>query len=258
MLDQSKVSMDLSGKVAIVTGGHRGIGRAISLGLAKFGANIVIADIVDETKIKKVTDEIENIGRRALAVRTDVTKKKDVEEMVQKSMKKFGKIDILVNNAGILRYRPFIEMTEDEWDEVMSVNVKGVFLCPQAVGKIMIKRRKGKIINVASTHGHVGTSSGLVAYCVSKGGVIQLTKALALEWAKYNINVNAISPTTTKTALFGTRLDKEWVEKQIDKIPINRMLEPIDVVGAAVFLASESSNAVTGHSLIVDGGFLAK
>ena len=255
---ESKLSMDLSGKVAIVTGGHRGIGEAIALGFAEYGADIVVADIIDNSVINRTIAKVESLGRQGLAIQTDVTIESDVETMVKKSLEKFRKIDILVNNAGILKYTPSIELSENEWDRIIGVNLKGVFLCSKLVGRVMIKQRRGKIINIASSHGHIGTGSGLAAYCASKGGVIQLTKALALEWAKYNINVNAISPATAKTKLQGSACDDKWLKKEIEKMPIKRILEPIDLVGAAIFLASESSNAVTGHSLVVDGGFTIK
>lgn len=178
--------------------------------------------------------------------------------MVEETLNKFSKIDILVNNAGITKRGPTLSMNEEDWDRVIAVNLKGVFLCSQAVGKEMIKQKKGKIINVASIAGQIGLLNTL-PYCASKGGVIQITRALAIEWAKYNINVNAIAPTIFETPLTKPVLenDKEFYNYTIERIPLGRFGNPSDLAGAVVFLASDASDFVTGHILNIDGGWLA-
>lgn len=247
----------LTNKVAIVTGGMRGLGYAIAINLAKFGANIVIADIEvkDSEKIKK---EFTNLDKKVFFIKVDVSDSKDVKHMVEDTLNKFGKIDILVNNAGITKRGPALNMNEKDWDRVIAVNLKGVFLCSQAAGKEMIKQKEGKIINIASMLGQIGISNTL-SYCASKGGVVQITKALAIEWAKYNINVNAIAPTVFETPLTKPILeqDKEFYNYTIERIPLGRFGKPNDLAGAVVFLASDASDFVTGHILNIDGGWLA-
>lgn len=247
----------LTGKVAIVTGGMRGLGYTMAINLAKFGANIVIADIEvkDAEKIKK---EFTDLNRESFFIKTDVSNSRDVNHMVENTLNKFGKIDILVNNAGITKRGPTLSMNEEDWDRVIAVNLKGVFLCSQTVGKEMIKQKKGKIINIASIAGQIGLPNTL-PYCASKGGVIQITRALAIEWAKHNINVNAIAPTVFETPLTKPVLenDKEFYNYTIERIPLGRFGNPSDLAGAVVFLASGASDFVTGHILNIDGGWLA-
>jgi len=245
--------MKLEGKVAIVTGGAIGIGRAYVLGLAGEGADIVIADI-DLESAKKVAGEVEPLGRRALAIKTDVTKKEEVEQLVEKTVDAFGKIDILVNNAGMAQFVPTDEMNKADWDRIIDVNLTGELLCAQAVGRQMIKQKYGKIINIASTGAHRGLS-GLAAYCASKGGVVALTKALAVEWAQHNINVNSVSPGSTITPMtVGTGLD---VEKEIQRTPLARINKSEDLVGTIIFLTSSASDNITGQDITVDGGITA-
>ncbi len=191
--------MRLEGKIAIVTGAGRGIGEAIALTMAKEGANVVVND-VDLKLAKKVADEITLLGREALAVKADVSNGEEVNQLVNKTLDKFKKIDILVNNAGIGKVVLTVEETEAHWDNVIDINLKGQFLCTQAVGKQMIKQQRGKIVNIASIMAHVG-SPGQAAYGASKSGVVELTRALAVEWARYNINVNAVSPGITMTLM---------------------------------------------------------
>jgi len=254
------ILFDLRGKVSIVTGSGGGLGQTIAIGLAKYGSNVAIVDI-NIDKAKSVAKEIESLGRSALIARADVTHKQDVDKMVQEVLDKFGTIDVLVNNAGIARRARAEEMSEKDWDEVISVNLKGVFLCCQAVGKVMIKKRRGKIINVASVVGRRGLFHPLdlaSGYCASKGGVIQLTRALAAEWAKYDIHVNAIAPTYFMTEMTRVLLEnKEFLDYLKWKIPLQRPGEPEELVGPVVFLASDASSMITGHILNVDGGWTA-
>ncbi|MDI6807190.1 MAG: glucose 1-dehydrogenase [Candidatus Aenigmarchaeota archaeon] len=249
-----KELFDLTDKVAIVTGASRGLGKSMAIGLAQAGANIVVTDVLD---VNDTVKEIEKLGRECIGIKVDVTQKKDVDAMVQQTVDKFGKIDILVNNAGILRMSPAEEMKEEDWDKVIAVNLKGEFLCAQAVGKQMIKQKSGRIINIASVAGQFGFPQA-AAYDCSKGGVILLTKALAAEWAKYNIRVNAIAPGVFATAMTEDMLkSKEFMEMVKKNVPMGRVGQPEELVGVVVFLASEASSYVTGHVLVVDGGWTA-
>lgn len=251
---------DLSGKVSLITGGGTGLGRAMAIGLAKYGSNVVIVDI-DPDKAKDVVRKIESLEKSALAIKADVTKREEVDHMVQNVLDKFRTIDILVNSAGIGRRVKAEEMSEKDWDEVISVNLKGTFLCCQSVGKLMIKQKKGKIINIASVVGQRGLFHPLdlaLSYCASKGGVVQLTRALAAEWAKYNVHVNAIAPTYFMTDMTRCLLEnKEFLDYLKWKIPLQRPGKPEELIGPVVFLASDASSMVTGHILNVDGGWTA-
>ena len=251
---------DLSGKVSLITGGGTGLGRAMAIGLAKYGSNIVIVDI-NPDKAKDVVKKIESLEKSALAIKADVTKKEEVDHMVQDVLGKFRTIDILVNSAGIGRRVKAEEMSEKDWDEVISVNLKGTFLCCQSVGKLMIKQKKGKIINIASVVGQRGLFHPLdlaLSYCASKGGVVQLTRALAAEWAKYNVHVNAIAPTYFMTDMTRCLLEnKEFLDYLKWKIPLQRPGKPEELIGPVVFLASDASSMITGHILNVDGGWTA-
>jgi len=248
--------MKLEGQVAIVTGAGQGIGRAIALTLAKEGAAVIVNDINLESA-KKVADEIKSLGGQAQAIKADVSKGEEVNTLVEKTLDNFKKIDILINNAGTAKLTPTMELTEAEWDSTIDVNLKGQFLCSQAVAKHMIQQRRGKIVNIASIGAHIGTP-GLVAYSASKGGVIQLTKVLAVEWGKHNINVNAVSPGLTMTelvkAVFKNR--PEFTEG-VERIPLQRLAMPEDIANAVLFLASSESDYITGQVIIVDGGTLA-
>jgi len=254
----------LDDKIAIVTGATSGIGRAISISLAKFGANIVIVGR-DLTRAEKVSKEIKELGRETLIVKADVTKRDDVQAIVNNALSKFGRIDILVNSAGIAKIEgPAEDLSESDWDETIAVNLKGTFLCCQAAGRVMIKQNGGKIINIASTDGVVGVPHE-AAYCASKGGVIALTKALAVEWAKYNICVNAIVPCETETPMhfaWVEALGEEFVKFSINRMPLARSRgifpKAEDVANAAVFLASKASDWITGSAIYVDGGCLAE
>ena len=251
---------DLTGQVALVTGGGRGIGQTLSLALARFGCNLVIFDINLQNS-EKISDQIERLGRKCLFFQVDVTNRSNIEEAVSESVSKFRKIDLLINNAGLNVRRPALEYKEEEWDLIIDTNLKGAFLTTQSVGKIMVRRKRGKIINIASVMGLVGSPSyqTIVPYCASKGGVVQLTRAFALEWAKYGINVNAIAPSHIKTPIIRSLLkDKKRSNAMVKMIPMGRLGTPEDLIGPTIFLASEASNYITGHILLVDGGWLAQ
>ena len=236
------------------------MGKTIAIGLAEHGSDIAIVDI-DVNKAENIAEEIKSKGRNVLVIKADITKKKEVDNMVKEVLNEFGKIDILVNNAGIARRAKAEEMSEKDWDDVLSVNLKGVFLCSQAVGRVMIKQRKGKIINIASVVGQRGLFHPLdlaSSYCASKGGVIQLTRSLAAEWAKYNVHVNAIAPTYFITEMTKLLLEnREFLDYLKWKIPLQRPGKPEELVGPVVFLASDASSMITGHILNVDGGWTA-
>ncbi len=249
-----KEIFDLTDQVAIVTGGARGIGKAIALGLANFGANIVIADI-SLREAEQTAGEIEKLGRKAIVVKVDVTKKREIDKMVRKTIQHFRKIDILVNNAGILKTAEPENISEADWDKVMAINLKGYFLCAQAVGREMIKRKQGKIINIASIAGEIAFAQA-AAYNSSKGGVILLTESLGCDWAKHNIRVNAIAPGVIETAMTKDFLaNKKFLEMVKVKVPLSRAGKPEEIAGAAIFLASKASSYMTGNVINIDGGW---
>ena len=248
---------DLSGKVAIVTGAGRGIGYHIALALAKYGADLVVCSRT-LSELERVGGEIEKFGRRVLIQHTDVTKIPEVHSMVEETVKAFGHIDVLVNNAGINIPQKAEEVTEEAWDRIMNTNLKALFFCAQAVGKAMIKQKKGKIINISSQAGCVGLPLR-AAYCSSKGGVHQLTRVLAIEWAPYNILVNAVAPTFVETPFSKPMFEKAgFREYVLRNILLGRLGQPQDIVGGVIYLASEASNLVTGHVLLIDGGWTAQ
>ena len=251
-------SFSLAGRVAIVTGAKRGIGRAIALALADAGADVAICSrVVDDGKLGTVAEEIQRLGRRSLVVRTDITQRSDVDELVQKVMGEFGAIDILVNNAVVIIREPLLDFAEGDWDKMMDTDLKGYFLCSQAVAKTMLNQRKGSIINVASVAGfRVSPRRG--PYSIAKAGVIMLTRLLAVELASYNIRVNAVAPGQVKTE--ATQVywgDPDIFKQRIAMIPLGRWAEPSEVAGAVVFLASDAASYITGHTIVVDGGTLA-
>jgi 3-oxoacyl-[acyl-carrier protein] reductase len=250
---------NLKNKVVIVTGARRGMGKAHALALAKAGAKVVVSDISKED-CQKVVKEIEKAGGEALAVKCDVSKKEEVDEMVKKTVEKFGKIDILVNNAGICQFKPFLELTEEDWDRTININLKGYFLCAQAAAKEMVKQKSGVIVNIASiAMGQVGVGFlSLAHYCASKGGIVGMTEELALELAPYNIRVNAISPGAIETPMVDPlKGDKKTMEGTLARIPMHRMGKPQEVSNAVLFLASDESSYITGSTVVVDGGWLA-
>ncbi len=248
----------LAGKVAVVTGGGRGIGRAIAIAIAVAGARVVAVSRSQE-QLSTVVGEIEAQGGHGLALTADIGRVEDVETMVQQTVETFGRIDVLVNAAGISPFYTRAEkLTPEMWDSLMAVNLRGTFLCCQAAGKIMLTQKGGgSIINVSSAGGVVALPR-LAAYCAAKGGVIMLTKTLAVEWAPRNVRVNAIAPGWVATDMTLGLRDNEGVLKGIlDTIPMERMGTPEEIAGAAVYLASDASSFVTGSVLAVDGGATA-
>lgn len=249
----------LKDKVALVTGARRGIGREIALALAEAGAKIIVTDI-DEKECQTVVKEIEKLGSQGLAKKVDVTNKKEVEEAVKTAVDKFGKLDILVNNAGICPFKPFLELTEEDWDKVLDINLKGYFFCAQAAAKEMAKQKWGRIINIASVAmGQMGIGfPNIVHYVASKGGVTGMTEALAVELAPLGINVNAISPGVIETKMAEPVIsDPVAKEGILKRVPKGRVGQPQDIASAVVFLASEEADYLTGAVLVVDGGWLA-
>jgi len=250
-------TFDLKGKVAIVSGATKGLGYGMTIGLAQAGADIVVVSRTPGD-CEKVAAEIKKMGRKALPAPTDVSSYDAIQKLVDAAVDEFGRIDILVNNAGTAVTRPAENLTEEEWDQVININLKGVFLLAQAVGKQMIKQKGGKIINVSSIFGFVGDKA-VLPYLASKGGVLQLTRGLALEWAKYNIQVNAVAPGYVMTPMNEKELSQEKIYNYITgKIPMRRLGKVEEIAGAVVFLASEAANYVTGTAIAVDGGWLAQ
>lgn len=247
--------MELRNKVAIITGAARGIGRAIAEEFAKEGAKIIISDI-DIDNCELLSDELKDQGYEASAIECDVTNKGDVANLLKKTIKKHQKIDILVNAASEEDVKPFFDVTEKEWDKIIDINLKGVFITTQLVSKKMAEHKEGKIINISSIAGEVGFTY-TAAFCASKSGIINFTRELALELSEHNINVNTITSGVLPTKITKDILEDRKTKKSLlDNIPLKRMGKPKDIARAAVFLASEKSKYITGHNLVVDGGWL--
>jgi 3-oxoacyl-[acyl-carrier protein] reductase len=247
----------LDGKVALVTGARRGIGRAVALGLARAGADVAVSDVSQED-CERVAEEIRGLGRRALAIRCDVSRKAEVEEMVRRTVSGLGRLDILINNAGIARFKPFFELSEEEWDETLAINLKGQFLCAQAAAREMVKRGWGRIVNVSSiASGQTGIGvASLAHYTASKGGVAALTEALAVELGPQGISVNAIAPGPIDTPMIDP-LRGEGLDAFVARIPKHRVGRSEEVGHLAVFLSSEEADYVNGALIPIDGGLLA-
>jgi len=246
---------DLSGKVAIVTGGARGIGLALARGLGEAGAAIVLADLLKE-EVQNSSKALEEKGLKSMAIRADVSSLESVKNMAEQIIKKFNRIDILINNAGVSVGKSVEDTGEKDWNFVLDVNLKGPLFCSQAIGKYMIQQKRGKIINITSVVERVGADFRS-AYCASKGGLAQLTKVMAIEWGKHNINVNAIAPGliwTPRTEAY-EKAEPGRYDKILNRLAIRRWGKPEDLIGTAIFLASEASDYLTGQTIFVDAGW---
>jgi len=246
----------LNGKVALVVGGNKGLGQAMALALAAAGADVCVVARGPEG-LRETADAISGLGRKGMFIAADVTYEDQVERMVAKVAETYGHIDILVNSQGAVHLQSTTEFDIEAWQKIIDVNLKSLFLCCKYVGRVMLSQGKGKIINISSVRGFQGRSQD-PAYAPSKGGVNQLTRSLSIEWGPKGINVNAIAPVFTRTAMsapyFEDPVKREWV---LNRIPMKRIGELDDLFGPVVFLASEASNFVNGHVLLVDGGWTA-
>ena len=244
--------MSLTGKRAVVTGAGQGIGKAIALKLARQGADVIVDDINPETA-SQTAHEIQALGRKGVAVIADVSKRAEVERMIQTAIRELGGIDILVNNAGIARSNVLARLKDEQWDEVLNVDLKGIFYCTQAVAPSMMKQRFGKIINISSIYGRIG-AVGDANYAAAKSGIVGFTKSIALELARYNINVNAIMPGLIDTPLL-RGIPEKYLKPMIEGVPLKRVGQPEDIANVAAFLASDDSSYMTGTILEVTGGW---
>lgn len=251
-------SMRLDGKIAVVTGAGSGIGEAIAVAMAEAGADCVPTELPDRlASLEPVCERIRACGRRALPLPLALPALDSISALVDAVIREFGRIDLLVNNAGVNIPRPALEVSESDWDRVLDVNLKGLFFMSQQVAREMLKSGGGKIVNIASQNGVVGYYRR-AAYCASKAGVVNLTRVLALEWAQHQINVNAVGPTFILTPLTQSTFDDPTLRADLlRRIPLGRVGQPEDVVGAVVFLCSPAADLITGHTLLVDGGWTA-
>jgi len=246
----------LEGRVALVAGAGRGMGKAIALAFAEAGADVAVSARTLE-QVEETAEEIRQIGRRSLAIQADISRKTDVDNMIQKFMEQFGVIDILVNNAGIIIRSSLLDMAEDDWDKLIDTDLKGHFLCCQAAGRVMVKQKKGNIINMTSQFAYK-VGPGMGAYSIAKTGLVMLTRVLARELSSYGIRVNAIAPGMIRTEFSRPSWSDPQLVKQYEaSLPMGRIGEPSDIIGAALLLASDASSYITGHTLVIDGGALA-
>ncbi len=246
----------LDGKVAIVTGGGKGLGKAVALGLAEAGADVVVAGRTQST-LDAVAEEIKGKGRNSLAIAADMLDKASIENLAAKTMEAFGKIDILVNNAGQGKNGPFLMTSEEQWDQILNVNLKGYFLCTQIIGQYMFKAKRGRVINISSAMGNYPLPF-LVPYAASKGGINAMTKCLAQEWATRGITVNAVAPSYFATDMNqGAMKDEAITQLIMSKTPVNRWGQAEELVGLVVYLASDASSFMTGAIIPLDGGWSA-
>jgi len=247
--------MKLAEKIAVVTGSSRGVGRAVALGFAAEGADVVINYTSNEKAANEVVDMITDMGRKAITIKADVANRDEVDRLFGQTLDTFGKVDILVNNAGFTRPALMLKMTEEQWDQVVDIHMKGAFLCAQAAARYMKEQQAGKIINVTSVAGLVGTV-GQINYSAAKGGIISMTKSMARELARYNICANVISLGIVATDMTKKiRTDEKLKDIYMNRILLKRFAEPEDISPAFVFLASDDSNYITGQLLCVDGGY---
>jgi len=248
----------LEGRTCVVTGASKGIGRAIALRMADEGCNLVVNYNTHDLEAAETVAMIEKINRRALLLKADVSRKAEVESLAEKAAETFGKVDILVNNAGVFMAKPSLELTESEWDKAIDVNLKGVFLCSQIIGKTMANRGTGVIINISSVAAFASFPNR-ASYCAAKAGVVSLTKTLAIEWARYNIRVNCVAPSYLETERLrdevktGTR----DITPILERTPMKRLGNPNEVASIVAFLASDEASFVTGETILADGGWLA-
>lgn len=244
----------LEGRVALVAG-VGGLGKAMAVGLAQAGADVAMADI-EPAHLEAAVREVSGSGRRWLSIPTDINDRDQAREMVARVVREWGRLDVLVNSAGISVMAPALEMTAEQWQTVVHHFLTAVFWCCQAAGEVMVRQRWGSIVNVASMSGLVVTGDRGSSYAAAKAGVIHLTRALAAEWARYGVRVNAISPGVMRTRLTEPFLsDPAGLRDTLAKTPLGRVGEPEDLRGAVVFLASDASSFITGHNLVVDGGY---
>ncbi len=255
-MDRSEL-FKLDGKIAIVTGSAQGLGREIALTLAQNGCFLVLADLAHP---EETAQEIVRMGSKCISVRMDISDEAGVIDLVRKAVSEYKKVDVLVNNAGIsqLKFTPTEDTPTEEWDKVIQVNLRGTYLCCRHIGKQMIASGGGSIINISTTAGITGVQRA-PAYCASKGGIILLTKSLALEWARYHVRVNAIAPHYLETELTtGLRASEKAYEGLVRQIPLKRFGKTPELMGAVLLLASEASSYMTGSVMVIDGGFLAQ
>lgn len=246
----------LTGKIAVVTGASEGIGRDIAIGLATAGADVIVCSR-REQKLQEVKAEIENLGRKSELFVLDVCKVNDIKKLNAFIMERFGKVDILVNNAGYAVTKMAMDTTEEDWDKMLDTGLKGVFFCSQIIGSIMSRQNYGKIINLGSTFSH-STIPGRSVYAALKAGLVHLTESLAVEWAQSGIRVNVIAPTAVKTPSREGLLQGDILKMVLGRIPLGRLATPEDLICATIYLSSAASDFITGQTLFVDGGWVAK
>jgi len=246
------IKIDLKGKVAVVTGAGRGIGKAIAIALAEAGADVVLAART-ASQLEKTAEAVRSKGCQGLPVPTDVTRKEEVDRLMSPALDQLGGLHILVNNAAIMAPASLMEQTEDDWDKVMAVNLKAYFICTQSAGRHMIEQKYGKIINMASTGGVIAGPKN-ASYHSSKAAIIHFTRSAAIEWIKYNINVNAVGPGVVNTELVDQFIQKGSRELMLKGVPIKRFADPAEIANLVVFLASDLAGYIVGEHVIIDGG----
>ncbi|MGH9914053.1 MAG: SDR family NAD(P)-dependent oxidoreductase [Pyrinomonadaceae bacterium] len=257
-MDKDRITSGLKDKVAIVTGGGNGIGRGIAFVLARRGVKVAVADI-DERRARETAEQLRGIGGDAIGLAVDVSVVTEVTRLMEDVKSAYGRIDILVNNAGIVSNTHTTEVREEQWHRMLSVNLSGVFFCSQAAARVMIPHGSGRIINIASTAAHVA-SRGYAAYCASKGGVVAMTRAMAVDLAEHGILVNSVSPGSMDTDLTEQmrRLNPEGFARRANRVPVRRAASVEDIAHAVAFFAGEESSFITGRDILVDGGMLAQ